>query len=114
MTDVKKLRKLAEKATPWPKHFAVENTFPTMWLVDENGERHEIMNDDLIFWAAANPQAIIEVLDMVDRYEELLRTNAEFFQTVQGSMGNTICERWATDAAIKEFEIREALEGGKP
>lgn len=58
--------------------------------------------------------AIIEILDRLERYEELLRTNAEFFQSVQGSMGKIICERWATDAAIKEFEIREALEGGKP
>jgi hypothetical protein len=97
MTDVKKLRELAEKATPGPKHFAVEDTFPTMWLVDENGERHEIMNDDLIFWAAANPQAIIELLDRLERYERALEKIP-------------LTQFWAEAAVV----AREALEGGKP
>ena len=100
MTDIKKLRELAVKATPWPKHFAVEDTFPTMWLVDENGERHEIMNDDLIFWEAANPQAVIELLDRLERYEKALRDVGTYH---------------SHDSLIQSvFETaREALDGGK-
>ena len=100
MTDIKKLRELAEKATPWPKHFAVGDTFPPVWLVDENGERHEIMNDDLIFWEAANPQAVIELLDRLERYEKALRDVGTYH---------------SHDSLIQSvFETaREALEGGK-
>jgi len=97
MTDVKKLRELAVKATPWPKHFAVGDTFPPVWLVDENGERHEIMNDDLIFWEAANPQAVIEILDRLERYRDALEGILQEVGT------STLAHKIA----------REALEGGK-
>lgn len=106
MTDIKKLRELAEKATPWPKHFAVEDTFPTMWLVDENGGRHEIMNDDLIFWEAANPQAIIELLDRLERYEKALVEMADYENPNEP---NRVC--WPASDYMRK--AREALEGGK-
>jgi hypothetical protein len=75
--DTKKLRKIAEEATEFPKHFEVEDTFPTMWFVDPKGERHEIMNDDLIFWEAANPQVVLALLDTIERYKAALKFYAD-------------------------------------
>lgn len=90
MTDIKKLRELAEKATP------------TISYADNSPYWEYIL--------AANPQAIIEVLDMVDRYREALST----IETLS-SYSNRIVH---IDTARKELHkikwlARKALEGGK-
>jgi len=92
MTDLKKLRELAEIAA---RH---------------NGYGVFTTDECQNFSDAANPQAIIEVLDMVDRYREALST----IETLS-SYSNRIVH---IDTARKELHkikwlAREALEGGK-
>ena len=110
MTDLKKLRELAEKATPGPKYFTVEDTFPTMWLVDEHGDYHDITNDDLTFWESFNPQAIIELLDRLERYEKALRFYAK---DSQFSTGEKMTDSQKRDMDDYGSRAREALEGEK-
>lgn len=92
MTDLKKLRELAEKAIPVKAGICNECQF------DFEGFRHRygcsIPEDS--FADAANPQAIIELLDRLERYEKALEKIP-------------LTQFWAEAAVV----AREALEGGK-
>ena len=100
MTDLKKLRELAEKANPGPwiekrDPFDVER----IHVVDQDDEifcsvRGTTRNS--YFIATANPQAIIELLDRLERYEKALEKIP-------------LTQFWAEAAVV----AREALEGGK-
>jgi hypothetical protein len=72
--DLKRLRELAEAATPGPwmainhqKHLGDHNVEQAWWSVDSKGgriadiERHKAAN--AAFIAAANPQTVIALLD---------------------------------------------------
>lgn len=97
MTDLKKLRKLAEKANPGPwiekrDPFDVER----IHVVDPDDEiicsvRGTTRNS--YFIATAHPQAIIEILDRLERLENCIKKEIHR------------CGDWK--------EGREALEGGK-
>ena len=106
MTDLKKLRELAEKATPGPydsrcKEFSnqarTEIWTEFGWLSELPRSYHE---PTIEFQAAANPQAIIEILDRLERYEKALRDVGTYH---------------SHDSLIQSvFETaREALEDGK-
>lgn len=91
MTDVKKLRELAVAAFKYDSPFTISQ-----------------------FQAAANPQAIIEVLDMVERYEKALRFygneknwDDSFLLSMSDREPTTIHDECGGKRA------REALEGGK-
>lgn len=73
MTDIKKLRELAAKATKNVDYIAIEDTFPTMWFVDKKGENQDITNDDLIFWEKANPETVIALIDRIEKLELQLK-----------------------------------------
>lgn len=88
MTDVKKLRELAVAAFKYDSPFTISQ-----------------------FQAAANPQAIIEVLDRLERYREALRfyATAEYVD-VKNRYGDP------NDPDLEEDDgsiARKALEGGK-
>lgn len=87
MTDVKKLRELAVAAFKYDSPFTIRE-----------------------FQAAANPQAIIELLDMVDQYREALTT----IQT-WSSYPNRIFEIGVARVELSKINkmASEALEGGK-
>lgn len=103
MTDLKKLRELAEKAIPVKAGICNECQF------DFEGFRHRygcsIPEDS--FADAANPQAIIELLDRLERYEKALTYYA--YEIVADSLnaGKT------TITTATGRIAREALEGGK-
>ena len=81
MTDLKKLRELAEKATPTISYA-----------------------DNAPYWEyilAANPQAIIELLDRLERYEKAL----EHYESAHYTISGFPCDH--------DGVAREALEGGK-
>lgn len=91
MTDLKKLRELAVKAIPKIPGICNECSF-------ELSYRHwygcSIPED--AFAEAINPQAIIEILDRLERYEKALEKIP-------------LTQFWAEAAVV----AREALEGGK-
>lgn len=118
MTDLKKLRELAEKANPGPwiekrDPFDVER----IHVVDQDDEiicyvRGTTRNS--YFIATANPQAIIELLDRLERYEKALRFygneknwDDSFLLSMSDREPTTIHDECGGRRA------REALEGGK-
>lgn len=112
MTDLKKLRKLAEMATPGPWTGYNRGVFSMASPISNQGYGGNVcavdMQKDFEFIKAANPQAIIEILDMVDRYREALST----IETLS-SYSNRIVH---IDTARKELHkikwlAREALDG---
>lgn len=87
MTDLKKLRKLAEIAA---RH---------------NGYGVFTTDECQNFSDAANPQAIIEILDMLERYREaLVRARCEML---------IVLENHSKVEMLSPLAIDEALEGGK-
>lgn len=95
MTDLKKLRELA------------------VWSMADLPPSPVIRKEDLIlakaridFCAAANPQAIIEVLDRLERYREALIEFADYDNQYEPNM---VC--WPASDYMRK--AREALEGGK-
>lgn len=110
MTDLKKLRELAEKANPGPwiekrDPFDVER----IHVVDQDDEiicsvRGTTRNS--YFIATANPQAIIELLDRLERYEKALIEFADYDNQYEPNM---VC--WPASDYMRK--AREALEGGK-
>lgn len=114
MTDIKKLRKLAEKSNPGPwiekrDPFDVER----IHIVDQEDRiicsvRGTTRNCEFI--AAANPQAIIEILDRLERYEKALRFYAK---DSQFSTGEKMTDSQKRDMDDYGSRAREALEGGK-
>lgn len=128
MTDVKKLRELAEMATPGPWELRIYQSGTvyvgmknadapkgeydrgylgahiTLYNVadfsqsEEDLQRERYHNGEFI--AAANPQAIIELLDRLERYERVLRDIGTYH---------------SHDSLIQSVfdTAREALEGGK-
>ena len=106
-TDLKKLRELAVNATPgpwiqknngyWP--VVGENTYSVVSAqTDEDGDselitRERCSYEITAFIAAANPQAIIELLNRLERLENCIKKEIHR------------CGNWK--------EGREALEGGK-
>lgn len=128
MSDLQKLRKLAEKANPGPwiekrDPFDVER----IHIVDPDDEiicsvRGTTRNS--YFIATANPQAIIELLDRLERYEKALRS----CEVRSGHIENWHRDHVTPDnfkdcqdvgvtpeAYLRETKMiaREALEGGK-
>ena len=76
MTDLKKLRKLAEMATPGPWTGYNRGVFSMASPISNQGYGGNVcavdMQKDFEFIKAANPQAIIELLDRLERYEKAL------------------------------------------
>lgn len=116
MTDVKKLRELAEKATPGPWTGYNRGVFSMASPISNQGYGGNVcavdMQKDFEFIKAANPQAIIEILDMVDRYEKTLK------KVKPSVLIDHNCEECGTFTSVcyeiaDLKEIREALEGGK-
>lgn len=89
MTDVKKLRKLAVNATFPSSEWDSEHPASDEWKANKE--------NNLAWCRAANPQAIIEVLDRLELYEKALEKIP-------------LTQFWAEAAVV----AREALEGGKP
>ncbi|HHM4713607.1 TPA: ead/Ea22-like family protein [Pseudomonas aeruginosa] len=88
MTDTKKLKELAERATPGPWSAAWEEGDDTAWpnlfpviqagngevVIGNEGFYTDLEQDkaNATFCAAANPQAILGLIDEVERLEEEL------------------------------------------
>lgn len=119
MTDLQKLRELAERATPGPWSYDVdEDEIHSESCATSDGEPWHVIPSqtsqsvasirDSQFIAAANPQAIIEILDMVDRYMEALST----IETLS-SYPNRIFEIGVARAELSKINkmAREALDG---
>lgn len=128
MTDLKKLRELAEKATPgpWTALFVFGSSDLPVSICRETGRTINIAgvecpdNDyicevhseaanpapDFRFIAAANPQAIIELLDRLERYEKALIEFADYDNQYEPNM---VC--WPASDYMRK--AREALEGEK-
>lgn len=113
MTDLKKLRELAAMATFPSSEWDSEHPASDEWKANKE--------NNLAWCRAANPQAIIEILDMVDRYREALR-----FYAGERNLGDCEGSRWNGDEFFNEdkfgttYDIREpwkrareVLEGGK-
>jgi len=113
MTDIKKLRELAIDA-----------------MLDVEKDQDE--SDRFQFIKAANPQAIIEILDRLERYEKALMFYAdikswrvtredELHQAIMTIIGDVDSysyqhDEWSPNILqiIAGKAAREALEGGKP
>lgn len=109
MTDLKKLRELAVKATPGPWTCAggIYVYSRDAMIADNNDETalvrargvgggmsREQQEANVEFISSANPQAVIELLDRLERLESCIKKEIHR------------CGDWK--------EGREALEGGKP
>ena len=137
-TDIKELRKLAVKATPGPWEVSgtgqqvlkeADVPYRNQRICETNSIASHYLGKtsclaNLSFIAAANPQAIIEVLDMVDRYREALHS----CEVRSGHIENWHRDHVTPDnfkdcqdvgvtpeAYLRETKMiaREALEGGK-
>lgn len=141
MTDLKKLRALAEKATPgrWSLKTNVHpETNGMSWGFLTGPSQNITWSDnkpstvrDAEFIATANPQAIIELLDRLERYEKALRFYAdekswrvtredELHQAIMTIVGDVDSygyqrDEWSPNILqiIAGKAAREALEGGK-
>lgn len=104
MTDLKKLRKLAEIAA---RH---------------NGYGVFTTDECQNFSDAANPQAIIEILDMLERLEWIAKQYTAYGSDFCPGCGtgritlfvaNNKCVSCDPESYRNPFDKREALEGGK-
>lgn len=106
MTDIKKLRKLAEDIRN--SDFESEDFNDTLLIdhvVASGGTMRiafEAVKPLRDFIAACNPQAIIELLDRLERYEKAL----EHYESAHYTISGFPCDH--------DGVAREALEGGKP
>ena len=111
MTDLKKLRELAGRATKNIDHFGIEDTFPTLWFVDKKGEEQDITNDDLIFWEKANPETVIALLDRIEKLDSALSDAIVSLKQLKHS--GLITEK-AWDAVTDSIEKLFVLRRGEP
>lgn len=70
MIDAKKLRELASKATPGPWRTEQANSYKR-WLVIGSMSSHVMYPHDAAFIAAANPAAVLALLDRLEAAERV-------------------------------------------
>lgn len=97
--SIDKLRKLAMAATPgrWRSHKSVHgNQYRYVQIgKEENYTTLELESADADFIAAANPQAILALLDRLEKAEANQRT--EFSIEKCGKCGLEWCDEWTGD-----------------